>query len=336
MDAVQAYKKMADTILSFIEEHDNFLLSAHINADGDAYASMIAVHLLLTELGKNSVMILTDAETVQRYDFLKHFDRILSYSKELDLIPYFPDGKPRAAIILDVPSYYRLGKVQNLLPSSEHVIKIDHHPIEDNFGGIDWVDTGSSSTTAMVYELYVQSGIKIDLDMAKALYTGILYDTGRFSFSNTTARDYSIAAKMLKIGVRPAEITGRIFFENSFDALKTIGKGLFSLESHLNGLVNSIYLSQSDLIVQDQSEIEELANLSVSIKGGDTGLFIREIKPDFHKISLRSKEKIDVNQVAKAFDGGGHKRAAGCRIAGKRQEVIASLLSEIKKQFNHS
>ncbi|RLD09384.1 hypothetical protein DRI50_12205, partial [candidate division KSB1 bacterium] len=246
MDTVQSYKKIADKILAFIEEHDHFLLSAHINADGDAYASMIAVHLLLTALKKNSVMILSDAKTVQRYDFLKHFDKILPYSKELDLNTYFPDGKARSAIILDVPSYYRLGEVRNLLPDSEHVVKIDHHPIEDNFGGIDWVDTGASSTTAMVYELYVQSGIKINLDMAKALYTGILYDTGRFSFSNTTARDYSIAAEMLKIGVRPAEITNRIFFESSFDALKTIGKGLFSLESHLNGLVNSIYLNQDE------------------------------------------------------------------------------------------
>ena len=333
MDKTQAYKETALEILAFIEKHDHFLLSAHINADGDAYASMIAVHLLLTALQKKSVMILTDTKTAPRYDFLKYFNKILHYSDKLDSSFFFPDGKIGAAIILDVPSYHRLGEVRRLLPESQQVVKIDHHPVEDTFGGIDWVDTEASSTTSMVYELFIQSGISIDLDMARALYTGILYDTGRFSYSNTTARDYSIAAEMLKIGVRPSEIAGRIFFENSFEALKTIGKGLFSLERHLDGLVNSIYLSRDDLNAQDPSEIEELANLSVSIKGGDTGLFIREIKPDFHKISLRSKNKIDVNQVAKVFDGGGHKRAAGCRIAGKRQYVITALLAEIQKQL---
>lgn len=333
MDTALIYKKRAFEILSFIERHDHFILSAHINADGDAYASMIAVHLLLSALKKNSAMILTDSKTVSRYDFLKNFKNILHYSDQLNLSPFFPEGKAQAAIILDVPSYDRLGEVRRLLPEAEHVVKIDHHPIEDNFGGIDWVDTKASSTTSMVYELYRQSAVPIDLDMARALYTGILYDTGRFSYSNTTARDYSIAAEMLKIGVRPAEITSRIFFENSFKALKTIGKGLFSLERHLDGLVNSIYLSFNDLVGQEQSEIEELANLSVSIKGGDAGLFIREIKTNFHKVSLRSKEIIDVNQVAKAFGGGGHKRAAGCRIPGSRQEVITLLLNEIQKQL---
>ncbi len=333
MDTIQAYKRAATEILTFIENHNHFILSAHINADGDAYASMIAVYQLLGALKKNSVMILADEKTVTRYDFLKNFNTILHYSEQLDLSTYLPNGIAQAAIILDVPSYFRLGDVRHLLPESEHVVKIDHHPVEDVFGPIDWVDTKASSTTSMVYELYLQSGVQVNLDMARALYTGILYDTGRFSYSNTTDRDYSIAAEMLKIGVRPAEITSRIFFENSFTGLKTIGKGLFSLEQHLNGLVNSIYLSSEDLIGQEQSEIEELANLSVSVKGGDTGLFIREIKPDFHKISLRSKTRVDVNQVAKAFNGGGHKRAAGCRIEGNKQDVISALLNEIEKQL---
>ncbi|HHJ53002.1 MAG TPA: bifunctional oligoribonuclease/PAP phosphatase NrnA, partial [Caldithrix abyssi] len=122
-------------------------------------------------------------------------------------------------------------------------------------------------------------------------------------------------------------------FENSFTALKTIGKGLSSLERYLDGQVIVIYLNQNDLQNNDQSEIEELANYTVAVRGGKVGLFIREIKPKFHKISLRSKSHVDVNQVAKAFNGGGHTRAAGCRIEGTKEQVIEMLVKEIARQL---
>jgi len=327
------YKNTANQILAFIQEHDNYLISAHIHADGDAYASMVAVHLLLKTMGKKTAMVLSAKQNDQRFDFLKDFNTILPYSDQIDLSNLLDRGKIESAVVLDVPSYFRLGDVHKLLPELANILKIDHHPVEDVMGEMDWVDVKASSTTSMVYELYKQSGLKIDLEMAKALYTGILYDTGRFSYSNTTERDYAIAAEMVSLGVKPAKITNRVFFENSFDAFRTIGKGLFSLERHLDGKVCSIYLSHSDLEGQDQSEIEELANYSVSVRGADVGLFIREIKSDFHKISLRSREIVDVNRVARAFEGGGHVRASGCRIAGTRNTVIEYLLQEIVKQL---
>lgn len=330
---MQNFEKITSDILNFIKTNDYFLLSAHINADGDAYASMIATHLLLERLGKKSVMILSDAHKVKRYDYLKNFNNILHYSEDLDVAKYLNGNEIQSAIILDVPSYFRLGNVQKLLPSKNKVVKIDHHPLEDVMGDIEWVEEEASSTTAMVYALYELAQIDIDLEMAKALYSGILYDTGRFSYSNTTARDYEIAAKMLHHGVKPAEITNRVFFENSFEALRTIGCGLYSLQNHLDGKVNTIYLTNAELQGQNQSEIEELANYSVSIRGGEVGLFIREIEPGYHKISLRSKEKVDVNVVAKAFNGGGHSRAAGCRISGDKNKVISSILAEISKQL---
>ncbi len=324
---------ITDDIVAFLKSHNQFMISGHIHADGDAYAAMIAMHLLAEALGKQSVMVLDDQKLDPRFDYLKHFNSIVSFKENMDLSPWLSGGKAQAAIILDVPGYKRLGGPEKWLPAAEHVLKIDHHPVEDEMGGIDWVDTKSSSTTAMVYDVYKKAGITIDLEMAKALYTGILYDTGRFSFSNTTAKDYAIASEMVAIGVQPAEITNRVFFESNFGALKTIGKGLASLEQFLEGAVHVIYLSNKDLTGQEQSEIEELANFSVAVKGGKVGLFIREIEPGFHKISLRSKSHVDVNQVAKAFNGGGHTRAAGCRISAPKNEVIQRLVAEIAKQL---
>ena len=328
LKAQEKHIEIARQILQFIDRHDHFMLSGHINADGDAIAAALAMQMFLQKLGKTAHAVFSDKKLDNRFNYLKNFERIINYDPQ--------NGFPQnieSAIILDVPGYKRLGDVAKLLPAKKNVVKIDHHPCEDVMGEIDWVDEQASSTTSMIYEILDQAGIEIDIELAKAVYTGIVYDTGRFSFSNTTARDYYIAARMVEIGVKPSEITNRIFFENSFTALKTIGKGLASLENYLNGAVNVIYLDAEDMSKNDQSEIEELANYSVAIRGGEVGLFIREIKPDFHKVSFRSRGKVDVNVVAKAFDGGGHARAAGCRINGSKKEILPRILEEIRKQL---
>lgn len=323
----------AQKILQFILKNDNYLLSAHINADGDAIASMIAVHLLLKKLGKHSMMVLHDQKKDGRLDYLKDFDKIVHFAND-GISNYTMDGNPVCnAIVLDVPGYDRLGDVQKILPAKNHVIKIDHHPSEDQMGDLEWIDEHSSSTAAMVYEIVERSEIPVDRFLAEAIFTGIVYDTGRFSFSNTRARDFDIGAKMVEAGVEPSKITNRIFFENSFSSLKTIGKGLASLEEYLNGQVNVIYLNLNDFKGANQGEVEELANYSVAVRNGKVGLFIREVKKNYHKVSLRSKSDVDVNQVAKAFDGGGHARAAGCRISGSKGEVIHLLIREISKQL---
>jgi len=320
------HKKLARNILNFIRRYDDFLLSAHINADGDAIAAMVSMGLLLDSLNKKYYMVLHDQEPDIRFNYLKNYDKIIHYHERLRI-------NTACAIILDVPGIKRMGDVQKMLPPKSRIVRIDHHPTEDNFAGLEMVDEGASSSTQLVYEIVELAKMEIDQSLAGAVYTGIVYDTGRFSFSNTTARDMFICAKMIEAGVDPAEINNRIFFENSFAALRTIGQGLASMESRLNGAVNIIYLDYGSMKSNNQGEIDELANYSVAIRGGQVGLFIREAEPGLHKISLRSKGKVDVNQVAKIFNGGGHTRAAGCRIQGSREEVIKLLLAEIEKRL---
>ncbi len=325
----EKYLATVKQIYQFLLEHDHFLLSGHINADGDAIAAVVAMHLFLQKLGKTSYMIFSDDHLDERFAYLEPFAAIRHFN-EIN-----PKEVPIAsAVILDVPGYQRLGDVKALLPEKAHVVRIDHHPIEDVMGDIEWVDEEASSTTAMVYEIIAHSGVEVDRELAKAIFTGIVYDTGRFAFSNTTARDFYIASRMVECGANPSEISDIIFFENSIDALRTIGKGLSSMESYLNGAVVVVYLDYETMRTSNPHEIEELTNYSVAVRGAKVGLFVREIKPRFHKISLRSKSNVDVNKVAKAFNGGGHARAAGCRINGDKEEVIRKLLEEIEKHLN--
>lgn len=317
-------KEAVQKIINFIKQNNNFLLSAHVNADGDAIASTLAMSLLLEYLQKDYFIVFNDQEIDSRFNYLQNFDKIIHYNKKLDL-------PITSAVICDVPGLHRLGDVEKLLPDFSKIVKIDHHPIEDNFAVISMVDETASSTTHLVYEIIETLDMPVSVEMAKAIYTGIVYDTGRFSFSNTTARDMYICAKMIDAGVNPFEITDRIFFSSSFKALQTIGTGLANMENYLDGQVIVIYLRHNEMKNNHQGEVEELANYSVAIRGGKVGLFIRETKPGFHKVSLRSKCDVDVNAVAKKFGGGGHTRAAGCRFEATKEEILQKLLAEIKK-----
>ncbi len=330
----EKYKNSVKKILQFIDKNDNYLLSGHINADGDAIASVIAFNLLLKKLNKNTVMLFHDSYLDKRFKYLAQYDKILYCNPDLDIKDIIPDGKVESAIILDVPSYSRLGNVKKWLPEKKSVLKIDHHPIEDVMSELEWVDEKASSTTALVYEIIEASGVKLDFDLAQAVFTGIVYDTGRFSFSNTTARDFEICSMMIQEGVKPSDITNRIFFENSFSALKIIGNGLSSMGNYLDGAVNVIYLDYEQMKNVDHGEIEELANYSVAIRGGDIGLFIREVEPGYHKISFRSRSRINVSKLAKKFNGGGHARAAACRVNGSKQKVIDMVVNEIARQLS--
>ncbi len=325
----ESIQNQAVPALNFIRANDHFLLTAHVNCDGDAIASALATYRLLEKMGKSSRIIFHDQKIDSRYEFLPCFEKIESYSDE-KWDKLFQDKRP-AVIALDTPSYKRLGSVGDRLKDQEPRIKIDHHPCEDEFSPLDWVNIQVSSTTSMIYEIARMAGVEIDPDLAKLIYTGIAYDTGRFSFSNTGSRDMFIAGQMIEAGVKPEEILNRIFFENSLAGLQTIGKGLASMESHLDGAVQVIFLSAPDMKDVAAWEIEELATYSVCVRGTKIGLFIREIEADFFKISLRSHSEFDVNDLAKKFGGGGHSRAAGCRIRGSKDLVLKQLITAIEE-----
>ena len=235
MKAKKSHIEAARNVLKFLKVNDHFLLSAHINADGDAIASVIVVGLLLEKMKKKYYMVFHDEQVDMRFKYLKNFDKIYHYDFSLRL-------PIKSAVILDSPGIKRLGKVAKLIPDRSQIVKIDHHPVEDDFAAVTMVDEGASSATQLVYEVIELSKIDYDIDFAEAIYTGIVYDTGRFSFSNTTARDMYICGKMIDSGVEPAKINDRIFFENSFDAIRTIGKGLAKMENFIDGAVNVIYL----------------------------------------------------------------------------------------------
>jgi len=323
-------KNKITAILDFINKNDNFLLTAHVNADGDAIASVLAASVFLEKLHKQFKIVFHDQSIDPKYNYIKNWNKIESFN---DSLKQNLNGSIKAALIFDSPGNSRIGDVSTLLSNGIPCLKIDHHPSEETFNADDWVDTDASSVSAMIFEIIEQSSVSLDKDLAEALYTGIVFDTGRLSYSNTRARDFEICAELAKAGVDPGKITNAMFFNNKVTSLQVIGQGLKSIAQYLNGNVTVITLLHNDLQDVEQYEIEDLASFSVSLRDSEIGVFIRELKPGFFKISLRSKTYVDVSQVARHFDGGGHVRASGCRFEGTYQDLLDKLLDNLKRQL---
>ncbi len=326
-------EKLISEILDFISTHDNYLLTTHQNADGDAYASVLSVAYFLDQLRKTYKIIIHDQDKDTKYQYLWGWDKMVSIPTDQGEVSKELSGKHDAAIILDVPSKSRIGDPSKLLPPPDKCIKIDHHPEEEKISHINLVDTSASSTCQLIYEVFDRSNVKFDFDLANLVFCGIMYDTGRFSFSNTRQRDFEIAAHLLKYGVKPHEVANRLFFSSSFNSMRIIGIGLSEMEIHLDGKLCIIFLPLSVMENNNHSEIEELANYSVAIKGSEVGLFIRETKPNFFKVSFRSRGMVNVNKVAKTLGGGGHAHAAGCKFEGNYNDLKQKLISEVGKQL---
>ena len=315
-------KKIAD----FIRKNDDFLIAGHINADGDAISASLAISLLLDSLGKSYELLFDDLTVDPRFDYLKNYEKIKCAQKEKIKIK-------KAAIICDTPTTERMGAAANFLPNHSQTVKIDHHPDEEDFAAYNLVDLDSSSTTCLVYKIIEEFDIDYDQDLAQIILSGLMYDTGRFSYRNTKAIDFEIASKMLKNGANPELSYKKIFAESSLKALKTIGFGLASMETYFNNQVGIIYLDLEETKKNRSDEIEELASYSTSVKGCHVGYFIREAEPDLFKVSLRSKGDVNVNEVAAAFGGGGHQKASGCRMTGKIEDIKKAILSETEEHL---
>jgi len=317
-------KEVVNHILSLIDKRDNFLITTHMNADGDAFASILSMAYLLEKQNKKYQLIIHDSQIDEKYHFLWGIKKIRSYSEEMTEIF-------QTAIVLDVPSIKRIGDPGRLLPSRENCVQIDHHPQEEDFAVINYVDVEASSTCQLMYDIIEASGTELTPELSELIFAGIMYDTGRFSFSNTRRRDYEIAAKLLGQGVKPDRVSGFLFFNNSYQSMKTLGYALSNMKLLLGGKLSVIFIPLEVMQINNHAEIEELANYSVAIQGVEVGIFIREVQSHYYKISFRSKGKVNVNQVAKTLGGGGHFHAAGARFSGNYEELELKIADEIAK-----
>ncbi|MBA4372192.1 MAG: hypothetical protein C0402_04960 [Thermodesulfovibrio sp.] len=307
-------------LLSGLLREDCFLIATHINPDGDAIGSSLALAEALASLGKK--VFLYDRDPVPKYyHFLpghRKFGTDLKKALKLDPV----------LILLDCnsPARAALGEVlfrKNLV--------IDHHETAGEFGDLRWIEKDAAATGILIYTLIHSLGLKITKSMATNLYTAIAVDTGTFRYSNTTNEVLRAAAELVGAGAEPNSIAEHLYETWDYGRFKLFLMVMNTLDKK-DGVaivhVTTDMFSQTGTTAEDT---ENFANLPRRIDDVNVAVLFRETGSGEWKASLRSKGSANVARVAEQFGGGGHKNAAGFRMKGDLVTVKKTLLKALKK-----
>lgn len=319
-------------IIDYILANDNFVVTSHINPDGDNIGSSRAMCGFLKKLGKNCIYILDD-EYPSDLMFLSD-DRDIKKMNSQE----FDNLKGYTVIAQDSGSYERICMDKDLLESSEGIICIDHHHTNGDYGFIKYIDTQASSTCELVYNVIStyekKFGRFIDEDIATCLYTGLITDTGNFQYSNTEASSFIMAADLLARGARKNQIIEEVFQNKSLNYYKILGQVLDNLEL-VDGKISiaSVSRKMMDRNSIGYDDIDAITPYTRDIEGVELGIFIKEKDKGEIKVSLRSKNYVDCTALAGLFGGGGHIRAAGLTIRDKDLEEVKKMLRDEAVKF---
>ncbi len=309
-------------ILEVLKEHKTFLISSHINPDGDAVGSQLALCSVLSDLGK-TVFVVNSDPVPPVYNFLPDFEVFCTESTIQNV---------EVAIILDCGSLNRIGEeLAARIRPSQALINIDHHNGNDQFGTHNLVDVGACAAAELVFDLLEYGDIEIGRDRAICLYTGILTDTGSFKYGNTTAKAHRIAARLIDEGVSPDRIAELIYEIIPYQRAKLFAMALETLQLSSDGKIAWMSVTQEMHRQTGTGSLDttDFIDYARCLKDTEVVAFFRELQNGDIKISLRSKTGLCVDQVAAMFGGGGHKAAAGCTISEPLDKAISMILEAV-------
>ncbi len=310
-----------------IEEAERILILTHLKPDGDAVGSVLAVKHALEGRGKD-VSVYAD-ELPELYSWIDEAESFIpveefSTEEKFDLCFALDASNAERGIISDVAG-------------STFIVNIDHHKDNSHFGDLNFVDPDAAAAGAIVYRILRSLGFKITSEIASALYIALMTDTGRFSFSNTDAETFRIAAALIEAGADPQHLTDNIYKNFSFRRAELFGKVVNTLESHHDGAILSVELPYE--LVESKSigqhETDGIIDFLQGVKGQEASLFFKQFYPDKVRVSLRSKGRINVQEVASRHNGGGHVFASGCTyeggLASAKKDIIAACVEQLDK-----
>lgn len=309
--------------LDFIKSKDDFLILTHINPDGDALGSAFSLAAGLRLFGKKATVALLSTVPF-KYDF-SEFDTLFVQLNQLDSSAY------KNVISVDCADLRRLGDAKDFFETRDS-LNIDHHISNDGYADVNYIEN-CAATGEIIYTLLCALGVQFDKAVRLGIYMAIAADTGNLSFSNTTARSFNICAKLVDDGLNIPYAAGRIFNTRSYGATKLIATYIDHLKLFYNDTVSLSYITLKNLEDCNTApeDCETLINYGKDIDTVEVAIFIRELKKDVYKISLRSKNYVDVAQLAANFDGGGHMRAAGFKIEDTYKNIEKLILDTVKE-----
>lgn len=311
-------------IAEILKEAKEISIISHVDPDGDAIGSQLALaHLLERE---NKKITCFNAGMIPDYlFFLPGSEKIKIYSGQ--------DLSKQVVIYVDCADGRRAG-----IPISSGVtINLDHHVSNDFFADYNYVDIKAASTGEIVYKLFEEMNLTLEKDSSTCLYTAVSTDTGSFMFSNTTAKTHLIAADLIVKGADTAGLRENFYEGVSFKRFQLCRYAYQEVNFACDNLLAWVkipYVIISELGAKEE-DTEGVAGNLRNIKDVEVALLLKEREDGKIKASLRSKKRVDVSKIARIFDGGGHKRAAGFELTGTIEEVEEKVITEIKKELKN-
>lgn len=303
-----------------VSKSRNIALFSHVRPDGDTLGSMLALRQALISMGK-TVCTFCDSPTPQYLSFLTGAETINAVVS----------GAFDTCISLDCADEMRLGKFKPLFFSAALTANVDHHRTNTLYAKVNIVRE-SASTCEIIYGILKEMQVVFTQEIAECLYTGISTDTGNFGQSNTTPESHLTAAHLMECGVDVEQLSNRLFKEVRLEKLRLIGDCISGMRLFGDGLISVMSVQKSDLDRRGLTlaDTEGIINYALNIKGVAIGVCLTQDEGNKYKVSLRSKNKVDVSAVAGYFGGGGHLQASGCVVTGMLEEVIEKLVRQCR------
>lgn len=303
----------------FLENASSIVITTHARPDGDAVASLLAVLLSLSDIGKRASAVLLD-EVPPKLRSLPGSEQIRTA---------LPDGQ-YLLIAVDCADVKRISLPEN--DKLETVdINIDHHPTNPNFGRINFIDPEAASTTQVLYDLMPELDLPITPDVATNLMAGLVTDTIGFRTESVGPEVFRMAAALLELGVPLAEIYEKSITQQSYASVRYWGCGLSRLVREDAIVWTILYLEDRVSVGYPGNDDADLTNLITAIEGVDVSVIFVEQPDGKVKISFRSRENFNVAKLAQQFGGGGHAPAAGAMLDGDMDEIIEKVLAATRE-----
>jgi len=320
---------LIDSIIEIINSNKRFLITSHVDPDGDSVGSQMALYHALTDAGKE-VAVINQGVLPSKYKFLDP-GSVISFDK--DSLGFVPE----VVFILECPSIDRIGAVRGIIPESAKVVNIDHHPDNNEYGDINLVDVDSSAVGETLYLIFNAGNFPVSDKMAVTLYAAIVSDTGRFRFGSTTSRSLKVAANLVEKGASPKFVSDSIFSDYAPETVRLLGNTLAGLQLDAGGKIGYVTISLGDLekfgAVMENSE--GFVDFILAISGIHLGFMFKQLSENRVKVSVRSQNGCDAAAFARSFNGGGHVNAAGFTTEGNLAQVVESVIAKAREFVIH-
>lgn len=307
-----------------IKDCREVLVVAHEYPDGDAVGSMLGITLMLENAGKNvHCSWPAPAGTPGRYRFLPGWHLFIMPSEihDVDLV-----------IAVDCSNVERLEGLKSCLSGNTRIINIDHHPDNTLFGNVNMVNPEASSAAEILYLCASKLGLDLDREAALCLYVGILTDTGRFQFSNTSDTTFRVASEIVSMGVNPNFVFQNVYQGDSLQYLRLCGHVLSNsvFDEDLGMIYASVTQDEMKSHGVKMDEMQDLVDYLRTLEGHRIAVLFKELEGGEIRVSMRSKNEIDVGNLARRLEGGGHAAAAAYT---SRKKDFGSALAELRREI---